>query len=109
MDYFLESATANDPTLEEMTRVAIAKLEKETNGYFLLVEGGRIDHGHHDGRAKFALEETLQFDNAIKAALELTDKQDTLIIVTADHSHTMTINGYPDRGNELLGKLILKM
>jgi len=70
-----------------------------------LKTGGRIDQAHHDGRAKLALEEAIQFDNAVQAALELTDTSETLIIVTADHSHTMTINGYPVRGNPLLGKL----
>lgn len=103
LEYFVESATANNPTLEEMTRSAITMLQKETNGFVLLVEGGRIDQAHHDGRAKLALEEAIQFDLAIQAALNMTSRQDTLIIVTADHAHTMTINGYPDRGNNLLG------
>jgi alkaline phosphatase len=49
------------------------------------------------------LEEAIQFDNAIAAALNLTNPADTLIIVTADHAHTMSINGYPVRGNNLLG------
>lgn len=39
MEYFLESGTANNPTLEEMTQVAIRRLQKEANGYILLVEG----------------------------------------------------------------------
>ncbi|XP_046657864.1 alkaline phosphatase-like isoform X1 [Daphnia pulicaria] len=103
MEYFLESSAANNPTLEEMTRTAIQMLQKDANGYVLLVEGGRIDQAHHDGRAKLALEETIQFDLAVAAALNMTSRQDTLIIVTADHSHTMTINGYPERGNNLLG------
>lgn len=103
MEYFLESSTANNPTLEEMTRKAIEMLQKEANGYVLLVEGGRIDQAHHDGRAKLALEEAFQFDLAVAAALNMTDQADTLIIVTADHSHTMTINGYPARGNDILG------
>lgn len=68
--------------------------------------GGRIDQAHHDGRAKLALEEAFQFDLAIAAALNMTDPADTLIIVTADHSHTMTINGYPDRGNDILGMFV---
>ncbi|KAK4012991.1 hypothetical protein OUZ56_025238 [Daphnia magna] len=103
MEYFMESSNASNPTLEQMTRTAIQMLQKETNGYVLLVEGGRIDQAHHDGRAKLALEEAIQFDLAVAAALELTSTDDTLIIVTADHSHTLTINGYPDRGNNLLG------
>jgi len=49
------------------------------------------------------LEETLQFDLAIGEALRMTSREDTLIIVTADHAHTMTINGYPQRGNPILG------
>lgn len=42
-------------------------------------------------------------DRAVQLALEQTDQEDTLIIVTADHSHTLTINGYPKRGNNILG------
>jgi len=103
MEYYLESATANNPTLEQMTRSAIAVLQKDPNGFVLLVEGGRIDQAHHDGRAKLALEEAFQFDLAVSAALEMTQREDTLIIVTADHAHTMSINGYPTRGNPLLG------
>ena len=108
MEYYLESGTANNPTLEEMTVSALRMLQKEANGFVLLVEGGRIDQAHHDGRAKLALEEAIQFDNAIAAALNMTNPSETLIIVTADHSHTFTINGYPDRGNPLLGILVLK-
>ena len=60
----------------------------------LYYAGGRIDQAHHDGRAKVSLEEAIQFDNAIAASLNLTNPADTLIIVTADHAHTMSINGY---------------
>lgn len=108
MEYFAESSGAGNPTLEEMTRSALQLLQSEPNGYVLLVEGGRIDQAHHDGRAKLALEEALQFDSAIETALNMTDPYETLIIVTADHSHTMTINGYPGRGNDILGTLTLR-
>jgi len=67
------------------------------------VEGGRIDHAHHDNFAKLALSEAVRFDEAIAAALEVTSRDDTLIVVTADHSHALTMNGYPDRGNDILG------
>ena len=66
--------------------------------------GGRIDHGHHDGRAKYALEEMISFNEAVERAVSLTDTDDTLIVVTADHSHVMTMGGYPARGNPILGQ-----
>lgn len=101
---YLDSLEAeNDPSLEEMTIKAIKILEKNPKGYFLFVEGGRIDHAHHASQAQRALWETIEFDKAIKAADELTDDEDTLILVTADHAHVMTLAGYPDRGNPLLG------
>ncbi|KAI5723420.1 hypothetical protein M8J76_005657 [Diaphorina citri] len=70
-----------------------------------LVSGGKIDIGHHGNKAKKALTETIEFDNAIKKALQITNPDETLIVVTADHSHTFTIAGYPDRGNKILEKV----
>lgn len=108
MNYNLDADREKEPTLTEMTEAAIQILRKEQNGYFLFVEGGRIDHGHHDAKAHKALDETVQFSEAIKRAVELTDREDTLIIVTADHAHTMSISGYPNRGNNILGLNTLK-
>lgn len=68
--------------------------------------GGRIDHGHHDGKAKKALYETLSLEDAVREAVALTDEEETLIVVTADHSHVFNIAGYPKRGNDILGKFI---
>lgn len=56
--------------------------------------GGRIDHGHHDGYAARALDETVEFSKAIDLARKRTSEEDTLIVVTSDHSHTMSISGY---------------
>lgn len=93
------------PSIVDMTETAIRFLQKnKQNGYFLLVEGGRIDHAHHDNRALKALEEVVAFDLAIQSAQQLTNESDTLIIVTADHSHTFNINGYPARGNPITGQ-----
>jgi alkaline phosphatase len=78
-------------------------LQKNPKGFFLMVEGGRIDHAHHAGNAKRALLDTIEMARAVKKAYEMTDPEDTLIIVTADHSHTFTIAGYPHRGNNILG------
>jgi alkaline phosphatase len=98
----------DEPSLAEMTRSAISLLKKNPNGYFLMVEGGRIDHAHHSGNAFRALTDTLAFSDAIHAATELTSDKDTLILVTADHSHTMSFVGYPQRGNPILGKVFGK-
>ena len=67
------------------------------NGYFLMVESGRIDHAHHDGNALRALHDTQELDKAIAAAVRAVDLRDTLIIVSADHSHVFNIAGYPLR------------
>lgn len=56
--------------------------------------GGRIDHAHHDGHAARALDETVEFSKAIDLARRRTSEENTLIIVTSDHSHTMSISGY---------------
>ena len=92
-----------EPSLADLTRAAITRLSREDNGYVLMIEGGRIDHAHHGANAARALGDTDAFDQAVAAALAMTDAEDTLIIVTADHSHTMTIAGYPRRNNPILG------
>jgi alkaline phosphatase len=92
-----------EPSLAEMTSKALDRLSQNDKGFVLMVEGGRIDHAHHAGNAYRALEDALALDAAIKVALEKTKREDTLIVVTADHSHTFTINGYPVRGNPIFG------
>ncbi|XP_068755641.1 alkaline phosphatase-like isoform X1 [Montipora capricornis] len=95
--------TAGEPSIEEMTKKAIEILKKNPKGYFLLVEGGRIDHGHHAGWAVTALHDAVALDKAVSKAVEMVDKDETLITVTADHSHVFTIGGYPKRGNPVFG------
>lgn len=94
---------SGEPSLSEMTAKAIDVLSQNKKGFFLMVEGGRIDMAHHDGNAFRALTETIEFSNAVKTALNKVNLDETLIIVTADHSHTFTIGGYPARGNNILG------
>ena len=96
---------AGEPSLAEMTKLAIEILSRNPNGYFLLVEGGRIDHGHHDNNAYRALTDGIAFADAVTIADKMTGLTDTLIIVTADHSHTFNFSGYPTRGNPILGKV----
>jgi alkaline phosphatase len=105
MEYEADRAKdkGGEPSLAEMTELAIKRLQQNDNGFVLMVEGGRIDHAHHDTNAARALIDTVAFDKAVKTALDLTSREDTLIIATADHSHTFFIQGYPKRGNPILG------
>uniref|UniRef100_A0A671SYF9 alkaline phosphatase n=1 Tax=Sinocyclocheilus anshuiensis TaxID=1608454 RepID=A0A671SYF9_9TELE len=101
--YELERDPSMDPSLTEMVEKAIKILRKNSEGFYLFVEGGRIDHGHHAGQAKYALTEAVEFDRAIARAAELTSELDTLSVVTADHSHVFSFGGYSYRGNPVLG------
>lgn len=104
-----------EPSLSEMTVKAIDLLSKgdrrrnrgrrgwwrhwnrPSPGFFLMVESGRIDHAHHAGNAFRAIKDTEEFDRAITEALKMVDLRETLVIVTADHSHVFTMAGYPVR------------
>ncbi|XP_058045145.1 intestinal-type alkaline phosphatase 1-like [Ahaetulla prasina] len=103
MKYELNRDNSTDPSLAEMTAVAIKLLSANPKGFYLFVEGGRIDHGHHSGIAKRALTEAIEFDKAIERAGELTKEDDTLTVVTADHSHVFSFGGYTLRGTSIFG------
>jgi len=94
---------SEQPLLQQMTEKAIQYFQNREGGYLLVIESARIDHAHHKGNAARALSETASLANAVKLADEMTADDDTLIIVTADHSHTFTMAGYPKRGNPILG------
>ncbi len=91
------------PDLATMTRGALRFLQQRSSkGLFLMVEGGRIDHALHETTARKALQDTAAFDDAIKAAIDKLNVIDpglknTLIVVTADHDHTLHLNGYAAR------------
>ncbi len=88
MQYELErlASTEKDPSLKNMTEKAIAILSKNPKGFFLMVEGGRIDHASHARDLNNTTMDALAFDNAVKSALDFAKKSnDTLVIVTADH------------------------
>ncbi len=95
---------AGEPSLADLTKAAITRVSQNDKGYVLMVEGGRVDHGHHANNAKRALEDVDALDNAVKAALDMTNDEETLILVTADHSHVFVIAGYSARNNPILGK-----
>ncbi|XP_076176953.1 alkaline phosphatase 4-like [Ptiloglossa arizonensis] len=95
--------TKETPSLANMTTQAVKLLRKNQNGFLLMVESGKIDIAHHKNYAKLALREVSELEDAVQAALVQLNLDETLIIVTADHSHAFTMNGYPLRGNEILG------
>lgn len=103
MQYHMEADPVTEPTLAELTEIAIRALSRNEKGFFLFVEGGRIDHAHHDNYARLALDETIELSNAVARAAELLSDEDSLIVVTSDHAHVMSFNGYTRRGSDILG------
>ena len=95
-EYDRASDLGGEPSLEDMTAEAIRLLDNR-HGFFLMVEAGRIDHAHHASNAYRSLTDTEELDQAVRRALKMTDLRDTLVIVTADHSHVFNIAGYPLR------------
>ena len=102
MAYDLDRDAAKEPSLAEMTARSIDQLKANGKGMFLMVEGGRIDHALHETTARKALADTVAFDAAIKTGIDKMQAIDpglknTLIVVTADHDHTLVLNGYSAR------------
>ena len=90
------------PRLFEMTQKAIELLANDEEGFVLFVEAAHVDKAHHKNWAKKSLEEVLELELAVEAALKLVNISETLMIVTADHSHSLTINGYPRHEADIL-------
>ncbi|XP_014481614.1 PREDICTED: alkaline phosphatase, tissue-nonspecific isozyme-like isoform X2 [Dinoponera quadriceps] len=106
MDFDVDRNTndTGDPSLAEMTIKALRILARNPEGYFLFVEGGRIDHAHHYNNAYRALDETLALEEAVQAVMKEVDLTETLLVVTADHSHVLTLGGLAThRGNPIFG------
>ncbi|XP_046969316.1 membrane-bound alkaline phosphatase-like [Vanessa cardui] len=103
LQYHMQANTSTEPTLEELTETAIRSLSRNSKGFFLFVEGGRIDHAHHDNLVELALDETIELSKAVARAAELLSEDDSLIVVTSDHAHVMAFNGYTHRGGDILG------
>jgi len=92
------------PSLVNMTTVALDLLmsQSKEKGFFLMVEAGRIDHANHYAQATRALSETVAMDRAVEEIVRRVG-DDTLVIVTADHSHTLSVSGYPGRRADITG------
>jgi alkaline phosphatase len=81
-----DTKLASQPSLAEMTTAALKILGRNPKGFFVMIEGGRIDHACHSHDIKGSIYDTLAFDDAVKVALEYQKSHpDVLVVVTADH------------------------
>lgn len=81
-----DAKLAVQPDLAEMTRVALAILGRNPRGFFVMIEGGRIDHACHAHDLKASIYDTLAFDKAVNVGLEYQKAHpDVLVLVSADH------------------------
>jgi len=81
-----DSKARTQPTLKEMTAKALDILSQDPDGFFLMIEGGRIDWAGHDNDVSTMLHEMLKFDETIDYVYEwVQERNDTLVIITADH------------------------
>jgi len=103
LDRIKRTGDKQQPSLKQMAENALQYLQGKDEPYILIVEGARIDQAHHKGNAARALAETAMLADTVERLDELTADEDTLIIVTADHSHSFVMAGYPKRGNPILG------
>ena len=103
MKYEADRDDADEPSLAEMTKMAIEYLSQNEGGYFLEIEAGRVDHANHDGNLARTVRDGVAFNEAIEMADAMTNDEDTLIIVTADHDHAIAFNGYCGRGSNITG------
>ena len=95
----------DEPSLAEMAQYAVKFLSESTDGFFLVVEGARIDHGNHNKEPFLALTDTIEFSNTVREVLRFVDLSETMVLVTADHSSALAFSGYPTRGMPVLGSL----
>ena len=86
MPYEYDGTFGTLPHLTDMTTAALDILDNNPDGFFLMVEGGRIDHAGHDNDLERNVEETLEFADSVQIILTwAAGRDDTLVIVTADH------------------------
>ncbi|MCM1041975.1 MAG: alkaline phosphatase [Bacteroides sp.] len=86
MDYEIDRDPQEQPSLEEMTRLAIEALSQQENGFFLMVEGSKVDWGAHNNDLPATVFDFLAFDRAVGAAMEFAKKDgQTLVVVMPDH------------------------
>ena len=85
LPYMYEDSTTY-PDLSSMSQKALSILEQDEDGFFLMVEGGRIDHACHSNNLILAIYETIEFEDTVTEVLNwMSGRDDTVLIITADH------------------------
>jgi alkaline phosphatase len=105
MLFDIDRKGSEEPSLAEMTSRALDVLSKNKNGFFLMVEAGRIDHAAHMNDIGALIWDGLAFDEAIRVAYEFQKAHpDTLLILTADHeTGGLVVLPYSSTGREYEG------
>ncbi|MDR1610145.1 MAG: alkaline phosphatase [Candidatus Symbiothrix sp.] len=89
MSFDIDRNPEQEPSLAEMTKVAIDKLSRNKNGFFLMVEGSKIDWAAHANDARAIISDMLAFDEACGEAFRFAEKDgETLVIVVPDHGNS---------------------
>lgn len=112
MAYEIDRETTDEPSLVEMTRKAIEVLSQGDQGFFLMIEGGKVDKACHNNDAAATIREILMFDEALGVGMEYArSRKDTLVIWTADHETGGMCMGYykdPDETEHNVTRAILE-
>jgi alkaline phosphatase len=89
MDFELDRNPDQEPSLQEMTQIALEKLSKNENGFFLMVEGSKVDWAAHANDPAAMITDFLAFDKACQTAIEFAQKnQNTAVIIVPDHGNS---------------------
>lgn len=106
----IEAIGSKTPSLEEMTEIALKRLQKNPTGFLLQVEAGRVDHAGHANDAAAIVTEQLEFDRTIKLVRKFAEANpDTMVIVTTDHgTGGFMLNG-ADEGYQYTAERFLKL
>ena len=105
MLFEIDRKGSEEPSLAEMTSKALDVLKRNKNGFFLMVEAGRIDHAAHHNDIAAVISDTLAFDEAVKVVYDFQkNNSDTLLVITADHeTGGLVVLPYGQTGDEYLG------
>lgn len=105
MSFEIDRARTREPSLAEMTVKTLEMLSTRKEGFFAMIEGGRIDHAAHRNDAAATIRDTLAFDDAVGVAIDFAKANpDTLVLVTADHeTGGMAVIGHSKTSKDYVG------